>query len=170
MKYAVMSGSYQQVKNSSSLISFVILTGKRSCRRVQFQKTFLCSTAWKSSKWGVFSGPYFPVFGLNTEMCGVNHRIQSEWRKKGPEKTPYLETFHSVFISFTKWLVFTSKTSSPIFQMTSGYCRNLEYLDLCGICDCVEKVDGNMPYFCDCRKSKNDICYFRNCGTFSGSS
>ena len=30
-------------------------------------------TAWKVSKYGVFSGPYFPVFG--------------------PEKTPYLDTF-----------------------------------------------------------------------------
>ena len=25
-------------------------------------------TAWKVSKYGVFSGPYFPVFGLNMEM------------------------------------------------------------------------------------------------------
>ena len=24
-------------------------------------------TAWKDSKYGVTSGPYFPVFGLNTE-------------------------------------------------------------------------------------------------------
>ena len=36
----------------------------------------------KSSKYGVFSGPYFPVFGLNTG-------------KYGPEKTPYLDTFHA---------------------------------------------------------------------------
>ena len=28
---------------------------------------------------GVFSGPYFPVFGLNTEIYGVNLRIQSEY-------------------------------------------------------------------------------------------
>ena len=26
------------------------------------------STAWKVSKYGVISGPYFPVFGLNTEI------------------------------------------------------------------------------------------------------
>ena len=31
------------------------------------------------SKHGVFSGPYFPVFGLNTELYGVNFRIQSEY-------------------------------------------------------------------------------------------
>ena len=28
-------------------------------------------TAGKVSKYGVFSGPYFPVFGLNTEIYGV---------------------------------------------------------------------------------------------------
>ena len=29
------------------------------------------NTAWKVSKYGVISGPYFPVFGLNTEIYGV---------------------------------------------------------------------------------------------------
>ena len=37
------------------------------------------------SKYEFFSGPYFPAFGLNTG-------------KYGPEKTPYLETFHAVSI------------------------------------------------------------------------
>ena len=40
-------------------------------------------TAWKVSKYGDFSGLYFPVFGLNTE-------------KYGSEKTPYLDTFNVV--------------------------------------------------------------------------
>ena len=35
------------------------------------------------SKYGVFSGKYFPVFSPSTG-------------KYGPEKTPYLETFHEV--------------------------------------------------------------------------
>ena len=34
------------------------------------------------SKYGVFSGPYFPVFGLNMEKYCLSFR---------PEKTPYLE-------------------------------------------------------------------------------
>ena len=38
---------------------------------------------WKVSKYGVISGKYFPVFGLNT-------------RKYGPEKSPYFDTFHVV--------------------------------------------------------------------------
>ena len=35
------------------------------------------------SKYGIFSGSYFPVFSPNTG-------------KNGPEKTPYLDTFHAV--------------------------------------------------------------------------
>ena len=35
------------------------------------------------SKYGVISGPYFPVLGLNTG-------------KYGPGITPYLDTFHAV--------------------------------------------------------------------------
>ena len=41
------------------------------------------NNAQKVSKYGFFSGPYFPVFELNTE-------------KYGPEKTPYLDTFHAL--------------------------------------------------------------------------
>ena len=35
----------------------------------------------KVSKYGAFSGWYFPVFELNTEIYEVNLRIQSEYRK-----------------------------------------------------------------------------------------
>ena len=41
------------------------------------------NNSWKESKYGVFSGPYFPVFRPNTEKCG-------------PEKTPYFDTFHAM--------------------------------------------------------------------------
>ena len=40
------------------------------------------------SKYGVISGPHFPVFGLNTG-------------KYGPEITPYLDTFHAVKVDLT---------------------------------------------------------------------
>ena len=32
-------------------------------------------------KYGVVSAPHFPVFGMNTEIYGVNFRFQSEYRK-----------------------------------------------------------------------------------------
>ena len=33
------------------------------------------------TKYGVVSGPYFPIFGLNTEKYSVSLRIKSEFRK-----------------------------------------------------------------------------------------
>ena len=48
--------------------------------------------ARKVSKYGVFSGPYFPpVFGLNT-------------RKYEPEETPYLDKFHGVLITWNYFI------------------------------------------------------------------
>ena len=47
----------------------------------RFSLTRILPTAWKVSKYGVISGPYFPVFGLNTEIYGLNLRVQSEYRK-----------------------------------------------------------------------------------------
>ena len=43
-------------------------------------------TALKVSKCVVFSGPYFSVFGLNTEIYSVYLRIQSEYRKMRTRK------------------------------------------------------------------------------------
>ena len=58
---------------------------------------------WKVSKYGVFSGLYFPVFGLNTG-------------KYGPGKTPYLDTFHAVRDSAEKLhLWFFSRRNSMFF-------------------------------------------------------
>ena len=53
-------------------------------------------TASKVSKYGVFSGPYFPAFGLNTERYSLSLRIQSECGKIRTRKTPYLATFHAL--------------------------------------------------------------------------
>ena len=55
-------------------------------------------TAWKVSKYGVISGPYFPVFGLNTG-------------KYGSEIIPYLDTFHAVLVAHEYLKVFIVKES-----------------------------------------------------------
>ena len=49
-------------------------------------------TACKVSKYGVISGPYFPVFGLNTG-------------KQGPEKTPYLDAFQAGHVILKRTIV-----------------------------------------------------------------
>ena len=48
------------------------------------------------SKYGVISGQYFPIFGLNTG-------------KYGPEITPYLDTFHAVQLCKDYMLQFLKK-------------------------------------------------------------
>ena len=45
---------------------------------VKSKYTEVINTAWKVSKYGVFSGPYFPVFSLNTKIYSVSLRIQSK--------------------------------------------------------------------------------------------
>ena len=49
----------------------------------QYACHLLSITVWKVPKYGVFSGPYFPVFSPNAG-------------KYRPEKFPYLDTFHTV--------------------------------------------------------------------------
>ena len=52
-------------------------------------------TSWHVSKYTVFYGPYFPVFGLNLEIYKISV-FSPNTRKYGPEKTSYLDTFHTV--------------------------------------------------------------------------
>ena len=70
------------------------------------------------SKYGVISGPYFPVLGLNTESASG---------KYGTEITPYLDTFHAVspskFEEMKVNLIEFSKLwaqTSPPTQLESG--------------------------------------------------
>ena len=43
-----------------------------------------------------YSGPYFPAFGLDTEIYGVFLRIQSECGKVQTRITPNTDTFYAV--------------------------------------------------------------------------
>ena len=63
------------------------------------------------SKYGVFSGPYFPAFGLNTERYGVSLRIQSECGKirtgknfaRLRSKTQTYQKKLRIWTRFTQW-------------------------------------------------------------------
>ena len=63
-------------------------------------------TAWKVSKYRVFSSPYFPVF-LNTG-------------KYGQEKTPYLYTFHAVHHFYVFEAVSVERCRTAILQHHNG--------------------------------------------------
>ena len=59
------------------------------------------------SKYGVFSGPYFSVVGLNTEIYGV--------KKYGPEITPYLDTFLAVSLNQIDFSTFHAVARFAVF-------------------------------------------------------
>ena len=65
-------------------------------------------TAWNISKYGVFSGPYFPAFILNTERYFVSLRIQSECGKTRTRKNSVFGHISRSektkgFLMFSKW-------------------------------------------------------------------
>ena len=59
------------------LEDFIVLT----LRALSLSRPFknVSFIAWNVFKYGVISGPYFSVFGLNTEIYFVNLRIQSPY-------------------------------------------------------------------------------------------
>ena len=60
-------------------------------------------TAWKMFKYGIFSGPYFPAFGLNTERYFVSLHIQSECGKIRTKKKIRIWT-HFTQKCFLLWI------------------------------------------------------------------
>ena len=88
--------------------------------------------AWKVSKYGVFPSPYFPVFGLNTKIYGVDLRIQSEYRKirtrknsvsaHFPRSVTFLMYSLSFFQSCQKWfwqMILNCKSAAVKFLWSS---------------------------------------------------
>ena len=74
--------NWQRITLSILLLCFDIVTKYHCLKNVRIQS---------------FSGPYFPVFRLNTERHDVSLRIQSNCRTIRTKKTPNTDTFHAVF-------------------------------------------------------------------------
>ena len=67
-----------------------MIIGKKEFKCME--KKYQTCTAWKVSKYGVFSGPYFPAFGLNTEGY-VSLRIQFKCGKMRTRKSSVFGDF-----------------------------------------------------------------------------
>ena len=55
------------------------------------------STAWKMSKYGVFSGPYFCAFGLNTDAVFAMKYSSLSYFKNHPSAATHIETSHLIW-------------------------------------------------------------------------
>ena len=82
-------------------------------------------TAWKVSKYGVFSGPYFPVCGLNSERYFVSLRIQSECGKIRTRKSSVSGRISYSVTSFEDWC------DLAIFSLAGKIPRWMERLKAC---------------------------------------
>ena len=77
-------------------------------------------TVRKVPKYGVFSGPYFRVFGLITrDTPYVSAFSQNAW-KYGPEKTPYLNTFHAVLFHIWSRITYNHSPNGAISVYLNG--------------------------------------------------
>ena len=81
-------------------LKFHFLGSVTSCAK---RDRWLPITTWKVFKYSVFSGSYFLVFGVNTEIYSVNLCIQSEYEKIRTRKNSVFGHFlHSVcFLKFS---------------------------------------------------------------------
>ena len=82
-------------------------------------------TMWKVSKYGVFSGPYFPLFGLNTERYGVNLHIQSECGKIRTRKNSVFGHFHAVYMKVKLYKIAWKLLKT--LQTLLGYLKNSKF-------------------------------------------
>ena len=84
---------------TTSLCSHAVMPDTVVLKRQIINQDTIPTTARKMSKYEVFSGPYFPLFRLNTEIYRVKLRIQSKYGKIQARKNSALDTFHAVNIT-----------------------------------------------------------------------
>ena len=71
-----------------------------------------------------FSGPYFPVFGLNTERYSESLHIQSEHRNMRTRITSNTDTFYTVYACFLSWnKSFFRLLLSTLIKLLGRRCR-----------------------------------------------
>ena len=91
-------------------------------------------TAWKVSQFGVFSGPYFPAFGLNTERYSVfGHYSRSDFVKLRlvANSEPRVILFFSwnlTYLTLDAVVLQFLKNSSSVFFKCFQIVSNLSFL------------------------------------------
>ena len=62
-----------------------------------------------------FSGPYFSVFGQNTEIYRLNFVFSTNTGKYRPQKAPYLHTFQAMYVWYIwRYITFTFRFKSTM--------------------------------------------------------
>ena len=94
------------------------------CHIYFWVKLHVNCTAWKEYKFGVFSGPYFPVFVLNTKNYSVTLRIQSECGKIRTRETHNLDTFQAALVGVKDLYSFLPPPHPPFQKAGMKFLKN----------------------------------------------
>ena len=76
------------------------------------------------------SSPYFPVFGLNTEIYGVNLRIQSEYRKMRTRNNSVFEHFYNSEFFHRLSVEFLVRSIHSYFSSIPAWIRDLNVFQI----------------------------------------
>ena len=118
MAFEPTTKNHQIWKNCETFALHISIPTKQSLSELSYSKEgnerF---NAWEVSKYRVFSGSYFPAFGLNTKRYGASLRIQSEYGKIRTRKK-------SVFWHF-------SRSRLEVKKQSVWYESNVDLLDDC---------------------------------------
>ena len=87
---------------------------------------------WNVSKYGVFSGPYFPAFPAYLSVFSPNVG------KYGPEKTPYLDIFDAVKVLEKEHKTFSNNFDKNLVLIEKSFGNRLSFLG--GIVKVVKKI------------------------------
>ena len=85
---------------------------------ILYSERFFKFSLQKVSKYGVFSGPYFPAFGLNTEIYGLDLLIQFECRKIRTRNK-------SVFGHFSRSVYYLYNSANVFLELLVSNPRNV---------------------------------------------
>ena len=115
------------------------------CLQIRIRKLLqlLISNAWKVSKYGVFSGPYFPAFGLNTVRYPISLCIQSECRKILTRKISVFGQFSPVpdpgFYGFNSFLWVFIRLTGFNYIWNRNIALSINILESCYLVGCSGK-------------------------------
>ena len=98
--FQILKSCLFRIHTSITISIVVIIYGEYAIASIPIRVPDLCMLPFHCVKaaciWS-YSGPYFPAFGLNTEIYGVSLCIQSKCGKIRTRITPNTDTFHAVF-------------------------------------------------------------------------
>ena len=129
--------------------------------------SFWSVTAWKVSKYGVFSVPYFPAFELNTGISPYSVRMRENTdQKKLRIWTPFTQWVSLIwYLKILHWKISAKSHTLEIWSRTKqNFLRKFAKLKMHWFDN--NKSAEMFSRFCDYNKKKSEIIHYRDYKNF----